>query len=203
MAIEVSHGAYQFRPSAVAEDVFLTATDVLPPRNTNPAPPFRHNTLHDLESIWWLTMWSIFKYYPDNVGVDPEALKNQRRGYETLFFPIIALNKERFNALNTQLPGVISSISPPFHNMGELALRLRDMLTVSYRIAEATLPIKSDCQVFRPAFDTTAILLRHMKMSLEKDGIAGITSVYELLYPQKRKAEETRDIQEEAPPRKK
>ncbi|KAF7426015.1 hypothetical protein PC9H_008378 [Pleurotus ostreatus] len=132
-----------------------------------------------------------------------KALQNQRRGYETLFSPIIAIDKERRNALANEDLRFISSTSPPFHNMGELALRLRDMLTVSYSIAEATLPIKSDCQPFRPAFDTTAVLLRHMKMFLKKDGIAGVTSVYELLYPQKRKAKEAGDIQEEAPPMKK
>ncbi|KAG9220243.1 hypothetical protein CCMSSC00406_0006308 [Pleurotus cornucopiae] len=203
MAVEVSLGAYQFEPSDAAEDVFLAKTDVLPPLGPMPVSPFRHNVLHDLESIWWLTMWSIFRYHPDNVGADPEALKNQRRGYETLFSPNIAVDKERMKVLNTRLPAIVSSIPPPLYAMGQLALRLRNMLKASYIIAEATLPIKSDCQPFRPAFDTTAVLLRHMKMSLEKDGITGVTSVFELLYPQKRKAEETGEIQEEAPPMKK
>ncbi|KAG9221354.1 hypothetical protein CCMSSC00406_0009931 [Pleurotus cornucopiae] len=204
MAVEVSLGAYQFEPRPVAEDALVTATDI-PVININPPfrHPFRHNALHDLESIWWLALWSIFRYYPDHVGADPEALKNQRRGYETLFSPNIAVDKERMSVLNTRLPAIISSLSPPFYVMGQLALRLRNLLIFSYGIAEATLPIKSDCQAFRPAFDTTAVLLRHMKMSLEKDGIAGVTSVFELLYPQKRKAEETGDIQEEAPPMKK
>ncbi|KAF7428941.1 hypothetical protein PC9H_008178 [Pleurotus ostreatus] len=203
MAVEVSFGAYLFRPRAAAEDVFLSPTGVLPSRGTKPVHPFRHNVLHDLESIWWLAMWSIFRYYPENVRLEVQALKNQRRTYEALFSPTFTLDKERNNALVNEEPRFLLSIVPPFHNMGELALRLRNMLTVSYTIAEATLPIKSDCQVFRPAFDTTAVLLRHMKMSLERDGIAGVTSVYELLYPQKRKAEETGDVQEEAPPMKK
>ncbi|KAF4598887.1 hypothetical protein EYR38_007299 [Pleurotus pulmonarius] len=178
MAIEVSTGAYQFEPPPLAEDVFLppTVRVTFPPQH-----PFRHNVLHDLESIWWLTMWSIFGYYPNNAGVDLQALKTQRSCYEALFSPDFVLGMERVNALNTRHPRFISSIVPLFHAMGQLTLRLRDMLTVSYSIAEATLPIKSDCHVFRRAFDTTAILLRHMKTSLEKDGIAGVTYIYELL----------------------
>ncbi|KAF4563021.1 hypothetical protein EYR40_007262 [Pleurotus pulmonarius] len=206
MAVEVSDGAFQFRPSAVPEDVFLATTDVLPLGAMAVSPfrhPFRHNVLHDLESIWWLVMWSIFRYYPENIRLEVQALKNQRRTYEALFSPNITLDKERRNALANEDPRFVPSIAPPFSVIGQLALRLRDMLTVSYRIAEATLPIKSDCQVFRSAFDTTAVLLRHMKMSLERNGIAGVTSVYQLLYPQKRKAEESGDTQEEAPPIKK
>ncbi|KAF4563014.1 hypothetical protein EYR36_003448 [Pleurotus pulmonarius] len=200
MAVEVSHGAFLFHARAVAEDVFLTATDVLPPRGIDTAPPFRHNVLHDLESIWWLTMWSIFKYYPSNAGVDLQALETQRNRYEGLFSPDFGLDKERTNALRSPRPRFISSIVPPFHAMGQLALRLRDMLTVSY--TEATLPIKSRCQVFRSALDTAAILLGHMKLSLETAGIPGVTRVYELLHPPERKAEETGDIQEEAAPMK-
>ncbi|KDQ28433.1 hypothetical protein PLEOSDRAFT_157713 [Pleurotus ostreatus PC15] len=203
MAVEVSLGAYQFEPRPLAEDVFLSPTGVLPSRGTKPVHPFRHNVLHDLESIWWLVMWSIFRYYPENVRLEVQALKNQRRTYDALFSPNIAVGVQRMNVLNTRLPAIISSLSPSFYDMGQLALRLRNLLIFSYGIAEASLPIKSDCQAFRPAFDTTAVLLRHMKMSLEKDGIAGVTSVFELLYPQKRKAEETGDIQEEAPPMKK
>ncbi|KAJ8697207.1 hypothetical protein PTI98_007005 [Pleurotus ostreatus] len=201
MAVEVSDGAYLFRPRAAAEDVFLSPTGVLPSRGTKPVHPFRHNVLHDLESIWWLAMWSIFRYYPDNLGVDTEALKKQRHTYEALFSPTFILDKERNNALVNEEPRFLLSIVPPFHNMGELALHLRDLLAVSYTIAEATLSIKSDCQVFHSAFETTAVLLKAMKTSLEEAGITNVTRVYELLYPRKRKAE-TEEIQE-APPMKK
>lgn len=202
MAVEVSYGGYQFRPISIAEDVFLVPTlDTIP--DSDPVHPFRHNALHDLESIWWLAMWSIFNYYPDNVGADLEALTNQRYTYEALFSPDFALDKERNNALANERPRFISSIIPPFHAVGQLVFHLRNMLRVSYTIAETTLPIKSDCQVFHSAFATMALLLKAMKTSLEEAGITDVTRVYELLYPRKRKAEETEEIQEEAPPMKK
>ncbi|KAL5525380.1 hypothetical protein ACEPAF_9250 [Sanghuangporus sanghuang] len=28
-------------------------------------PPFFHNDLHDLESLWWIAIWKIFSYYTD------------------------------------------------------------------------------------------------------------------------------------------
>ncbi|CAE6522655.1 unnamed protein product [Rhizoctonia solani] len=30
----------------------------------NPLPPFRHNPLHDMESIWWLCTWTILYFIP-------------------------------------------------------------------------------------------------------------------------------------------
>ncbi|KAF9496386.1 hypothetical protein BDN71DRAFT_769049 [Pleurotus eryngii] len=200
MAVEVSYDGYRFRPISIAEDVFLTVTDVLPPLDTEPVHPFRCNALHDLESIWWLAMWSILSYYPNNIGADPEALEIQRHTYEALFSPDFALDKERNNALANERPRFISSIAPPFHAVGQLAFRLRNMLRVSYTIAETTLPIRSDCQVFHSAFAATVLLLEAMKTSLEEAGITNVTRVYELLYPLKRKAEDTGGIQEEEPP---
>ncbi|KAL4249800.1 Fungal-type protein kinase domain-containing protein [Pleurotus pulmonarius] len=178
MAVEVSDAAYLFEP--IEEDIFLAATPAGDP-DAHSIYPFRHNALHDLESIWWLVMWSIFNYYPNNAGVDPQALETQRNHYEALFSPGFGLDMERMNALRSPHPRFISSIAPPFHAMGELALRLRNVLRASYGTAETALPIKSDCQAFRPAFDMTAVLLKDMQASLEKDGIAGVTYIYELL----------------------
>ncbi|KAL4252835.1 hypothetical protein AB1N83_013405 [Pleurotus pulmonarius] len=200
MAVEVFGGVYLFEP--MTRDIFLAAAPAGDP-NAHSIYPFRHNALHDLESIWWLVMWSLFNYYPNNAGVDPQALETQRNHYEALFSPGFGLDMERRNALSNRRPKFISSMPPPFHAMGELALRLRNVLGASYGTAETALPIKSDCQAFRPAFDMTAVLLKDMQASLEKDGIAGVARVYRLLHPQKRKAEETGDIQEEAPPMKK
>lgn len=33
------------------------------PRRTIIRPPFRHNTVHDLESIWWCSIWIFFFHY--------------------------------------------------------------------------------------------------------------------------------------------
>ncbi|CAE7210599.1 unnamed protein product, partial [Rhizoctonia solani] len=34
------------------------------PPNTDPLPPFRHNPLHDVESMWWLCTWAILYFVP-------------------------------------------------------------------------------------------------------------------------------------------
>ncbi|KAF8498440.1 hypothetical protein JB92DRAFT_3125288 [Gautieria morchelliformis] len=47
MACEVAEEAYLFNPRASYEDM---------------PTEFRHNPLHDLESLWWIAVWQIFYY---------------------------------------------------------------------------------------------------------------------------------------------
>ncbi|CUA76408.1 hypothetical protein RSOLAG22IIIB_12258 [Rhizoctonia solani] len=44
-------------------------------------PPFRHNPLHDMESIWWLCIWMIFYLVPSDVQGE-QYIKN----YQKVFF---------------------------------------------------------------------------------------------------------------------
>ncbi|KAG9022754.1 hypothetical protein FRB95_014238 [Tulasnella sp. JGI-2019a] len=67
MAIEVARGAYVFNK---------------PLRFAKYKQPFKHNPLHDLESVWWVAVWSI-------VSLSPEAgsysLQNHLDGYTAMF----------------------------------------------------------------------------------------------------------------------
>ncbi|KDN39675.1 hypothetical protein RSAG8_08703, partial [Rhizoctonia solani AG-8 WAC10335] len=56
------------------EDIASGVEDV--PLKEIPLPPFRHNPLHDMESIWWLCTWMIFYLVPSQGNApDPEAYR--------------------------------------------------------------------------------------------------------------------------------
>ncbi|KAJ1303672.1 hypothetical protein OPQ81_008099 [Rhizoctonia solani] len=44
-----------------------------------PLPPFRHNPLHDMESVWWLCLWVIFYLIPASIESSEEQLKNYHK----------------------------------------------------------------------------------------------------------------------------
>ncbi|KAG8728726.1 hypothetical protein FRC11_010327, partial [Ceratobasidium sp. 423] len=46
-----------------------------------PLPPFRHNPLHDMESIWWLCLWIMFYLAPSST----QSSKAQLNGYREIF----------------------------------------------------------------------------------------------------------------------
>jgi hypothetical protein len=58
MAIEVRASGYAFQNPAprfneLRKPVYFTL------------PPFRHNCLHDLESAWWIGLWTTYVFAPD------------------------------------------------------------------------------------------------------------------------------------------
>ncbi|CAE6441860.1 unnamed protein product [Rhizoctonia solani] len=54
---------------------------MLPPEI--PLPPFRHNPLHDMESIWWLCIWMVFYLVPSKGN--PETIQPQYDDYRKTF----------------------------------------------------------------------------------------------------------------------
>src|ERR1700722_14511554 len=78
MAVEVDNNKYLFRPDVFDPDLF--EQDLLLPK----APRFHYNPLHDLESIWWVGVRTIFTCGVDGVD-DPLALEKQERNASLLF----------------------------------------------------------------------------------------------------------------------
>ncbi|KAG8725766.1 hypothetical protein FRC11_001534, partial [Ceratobasidium sp. 423] len=84
MATEValmSHHRLAFpsvtEPMDSEEEVHALAKSLRIQEPSNPLPPFRHNPLHDMESIWWLCIWMMFYLIPSASERDSRVqLKN-------------------------------------------------------------------------------------------------------------------------------
>ncbi|KEP45276.1 kinase domain protein [Rhizoctonia solani 123E] len=88
-----------------------------------PLPPFRHNPLHDMESMWWLCIWMMLRLVPSNVSG-----KQYFRNYWMVFFdPLI---KDEFFRHATKFLEYTARISiKPFT---EIMNEWRDQLDILY-----------------------------------------------------------------------
>ncbi|KAL5520237.1 hypothetical protein ACEPAG_9450 [Sanghuangporus baumii] len=86
IAVEAADRAYGLLPRVdrVALDAELTAMeegrweDVALLRNSRRPPPFSHNDLHDLESLWWIAIWELF-YHDEGLKSDAEHPYDKER----------------------------------------------------------------------------------------------------------------------------
>lgn len=80
MSVEAASRRYLFIPDTDVPKVAMTYTlddETMPeptagraPDTSSAPPKWRHNVLHDLESIWWVALWAAFTFRP--AGVTPE-----------------------------------------------------------------------------------------------------------------------------------
>ncbi|KEP47853.1 kinase domain protein [Rhizoctonia solani 123E] len=106
---------------------------------SNSQPPFRYNPLHDMESIWWLCIWMMFRLVPSNV-----QLWHYIDNYQKVFFnPLI---KEHFVCY----PGSflkhtthLSWVNPFIESMLEWQQQLDALYYHSYKAQNAlSVPLK-------------------------------------------------------------
>ncbi|KDN35957.1 hypothetical protein RSAG8_11168, partial [Rhizoctonia solani AG-8 WAC10335] len=96
-------------------------------------PPFHHNPLHDMESIWWLCIWMIFRLVPSNVSG-----KQHIENYQKVFFDHwtkreFLCGSRKFLSLTTHLSGVQSFI--PIMSMWRV--QLNELYYDSYKAQNA------------------------------------------------------------------
>ena len=89
MAVEVHLQTYLFLPIPCALDK-RSLVAVL--RSKKPIPEFRFNPLHDLESIWWIALWTFLRF--TLADVSGTQLMRQYRIARTSF-PGIAVDRDR------------------------------------------------------------------------------------------------------------
>ncbi|CUA75245.1 Putative chromatin-remodeling complex ATPase chain [Rhizoctonia solani] len=78
---DVKTGTAQFMATEVAFVEHDRVYNVRPVESMlEPLPPFRHNPLHDVESIWWLCIWMMFYLIPAG-----EETKIQAENYHKVF----------------------------------------------------------------------------------------------------------------------
>ncbi|KAK0197916.1 hypothetical protein F5146DRAFT_63644 [Armillaria mellea] len=92
MAVEVQSKHYRFKPTGTADDAAITSALALIDRDDPfsdpyiaPGTPFLHNFYHDVESLWWIGLHSLFTTEPSTVGErDQDARRIQRGHFDDL-----------------------------------------------------------------------------------------------------------------------
>ena len=71
------------------------------PRSMERIETFQYNPLHDLESVWWVAMWTCFGLtaVDDPIFEDVERLDKQRTIFHALFPQSVELSAERLSML--------------------------------------------------------------------------------------------------------
>lgn len=164
MAAEVAEGRYKFVPHRGAKKAFY------------------FNPLHDLESVWWLLVWSLFQHIPEECH-DPEVIMQQTEAKRRLCFDIFT----RTNCLMDQTAFFDIVESTLHSDLRSLALKVDDLLVLlrqNYQSAERVIPIP------KTAFDTVHKEVLGIKDELVKsaeslgsgevDLVDGITDQHEV-----------------------
>ena len=135
MAIEVELQWYKFEPRPSRKPDHQKSRERLP-------TPFRYNPLHDLESIWWIAAWFLFKRtvaFDDDETDDPAEVarrKEQDKEAEELFVSNrhTILSFERW----CRFPHLWTCLHPSVQPIGAKLEVLRKELAETYR------PVKQD-----------------------------------------------------------
>ncbi|CAE6457451.1 unnamed protein product [Rhizoctonia solani] len=135
------------------------------PVESKPLPPFRHNELHDVESIWWVCVWMLLYHVPaggnSKVQLDSfhRVFDDKTSRHHFLSNPG-ALN-ESTTCLGKEVAGLIA----------EWAVLLNSFYTISYREQDASEPclkrIRIDDEAVEMAYNCGKGILERLKTACE------------------------------------
>lgn len=75
----------RFLPNATGNLVKIPARNVTPGR---PSPSFQYHPYHDLEALWWILLWIIFRYFlvlHDKPTIDDSKFEDWQHAHNWLF----------------------------------------------------------------------------------------------------------------------
>jgi len=149
MSIEVAAQKFLFRPrvsgqSANVIEIVRRARGVV--QNSTAPVPFCHNHLHDLESLWWVTVWVVFYNHFSTTwrsGDEPPLnIKNAEHQLKLarILFPSVMKSTDRQNGFQTSIQE--TCVGLPSNKMGICVYLdgLRDILIKHYTVIESSLP---------------------------------------------------------------
>lgn len=156
MAIEVAKQGYSFRPmrqrnlrkhlelrrirSNDSGNIQLPRSTQAEENSDDSKCDFYHNHLHDLESLWWIFVWSAFVYEKAPAMDDDESIElaAEQMQYYNLLFPSAISSEERvsFLAFEDTFFKYISYIPPSFHVQKEMIDIFRYVLVKAYQKSE-------------------------------------------------------------------
>ncbi|KAG6327335.1 hypothetical protein ID866_11754 [Astraeus odoratus] len=173
MACEVEAQRYLFHKAEKRGK----STDIPSALGSEDRPPFRANSLHDLESLWWILAWILY-FYVDQDGQEPSS--KQQAAYGRMF-PGAISGPGRLQALQGGLD--VDIFTGAFLEVAAWADEMQTELFQAYRTSERTLPPKYTDAVK----ETTRYFLDALHNTVN---LSGDTSLYDPLPPRKRKKAE-------------
>jgi hypothetical protein len=131
MAIEIDSYKYLFRPEPEDD---IKPFDDMP--KSNALAPVRYNPLHDLESIWWIGVRTIFTCGVEGMD-NPLALEKQKRNASLLFPRALGVTSRLLAMMQpNDFADKASTIFTPFHTFAIALESCRRLLVNRYKQAE-------------------------------------------------------------------
>ena len=103
-----------------------------------------HNYIHDLESLWWILVWTAFVYekMPDpTYETSAEWAEAQRTSYNILFpGDTYITDRQLFLIDNSTFKARVKDVSPFLTGYARIIRYFRDLLLVGYNLMEKDVP---------------------------------------------------------------
>ena len=130
MAIEIDSYKYLFMPEDEPED------DIFEDDMSKAAPSFHYNPLHDLESIWWIGVRTIFTCGVEGED-DPLALEEQKRNASLIFPRALAVTTRQETMKQPKdFATKASTLFSPFRSFAIALESCRRLLVKRYKQTE-------------------------------------------------------------------
>ena len=149
MAIEVACRAYHFMRQNLSRKILKEREKKgyfgnYQYTNDTPKPGIYHNYIHDLESLWWILVWTTFVYekMPDpTYEMSAEWAEAQRTSYNILF-PGDTYITDRQSFLNddSTFKTRVKSVSPFLTGYANIIGYFRELLLAEYEEVEKDVP---------------------------------------------------------------
>ncbi|KAK7042948.1 hypothetical protein VNI00_008685 [Paramarasmius palmivorus] len=134
IAVEVEQGLYSFLPdddNPSPDEVECFESTEFPA--TDASATFRHNWLHDIESLFWIVVYRLFSTYPDGKLVT--SLRSNHETFHKLF--LSGQTRASFLANDQFRKTTLSQLPPEFHQEGQRIHNIGKALKAQYRKIEA------------------------------------------------------------------
>ena len=150
MAIEISTQSYQFSKPRRSRDHIREREEkgyfnekYSKPRNPGVGGIY-YNYVHDLESLWWILVWTAFVYekMPDpTYEMSAEWAKAQRSRYNILFpGDMYIIDRQLFLIDNSTFKARVKDVSPFLTGYARIIRYFRDLLLAEYNLMEKDVP---------------------------------------------------------------
>ena len=147
MAIEVACRAYHFMRQNLSRKILKEREKkgyfVGKHRNLNDTaePGIHHNYIHDLESLWWILVWTTFVYEKKPYEMSAEWAEAQRTSYNILF-PGNTCITDRLSFLNddSTFNSRVKVVSPFLMGYADIIGYFRELLLAEYEEMEKGVP---------------------------------------------------------------
>ncbi|KIJ06484.1 hypothetical protein PAXINDRAFT_91916, partial [Paxillus involutus ATCC 200175] len=167
MASEVESQSYHFLPILpISMDTFKGPKPAWPEQ-----PPFRANSLHDLESLWWILMW-VLHYHVD---ARTPALSLEQETLYQRHFPGLSLGPGQTRLASLMVNVEVCLLPAAFHSAALVANKLRCVLRNSYEKAEGY----SGVDITQPYLESSKYFSLGLQLALEKQVDVRLISLHD------------------------